>query len=113
MNALTPRQNQIAELAALGVSNGDIASKLGVTSAVVRAELEALYRKLGDGRPHNGKGRLAPTHEQVATLAAAGRTTREIAEALSLSPKTVEGHPCGSIESSAFARAPSFRGNST
>ena len=38
------------------------------------------------------KSDLAPTQEQVAALAAAGRTNREIAEALGLAVKTVERH---------------------
>jgi DNA-binding NarL/FixJ family response regulator len=51
-----------------------------------RAELDAI-----GGRPAP-TGELTPTEERVARLAAAGRTNREIAEALFLSVRTVEGH---------------------
>jgi len=51
-----------------------------------RAELTAI-----GGRPAP-TGELTPTEERVARLAAAGRTNREIAEALFLSVRTVEGH---------------------
>lgn len=38
------------------------------------------------------KDELTPTEEQVATLAAGGRTNREVAQALHMSPKTVEAN---------------------
>jgi DNA-binding CsgD family transcriptional regulator len=38
------------------------------------------------------KDELTPTEEQVAALAAAGRTNREVAAALHMSPKTVEAN---------------------
>ena len=37
-----------------------------------------------------GPGRLTPTEERVATLVAAGLTYREVADALFISPKTVQ-----------------------
>jgi DNA-binding CsgD family transcriptional regulator len=40
-------------------------------------------------RPVSG-GELTPSEEQIARLAAAGQTNREIGQALFLSPKTVE-----------------------
>jgi DNA-binding NarL/FixJ family response regulator len=51
MTSWTPRQKQIANLAALGLTNGEIASALKVTPAAVLAELEALYRDLGGSGP--------------------------------------------------------------
>ena len=48
VDALTERQRQIAERAALGYSNGEIAVELDVTTDDVRAELEAFYRTVGD-----------------------------------------------------------------
>jgi DNA-binding CsgD family transcriptional regulator len=44
------------------------------------------------GRPRTGAGALTASERQIAELAAAGRTTRQIAATLFLSPKTVEGH---------------------
>jgi DNA-binding CsgD family transcriptional regulator len=43
-------------------------------------------------RPRTGAGALTASERQTAELAAAGRTTKEIAAVLFLSPKTVEGH---------------------
>lgn len=57
VDALTPRQREIARLAALGVDNAGVATKLGVTTAVVQAELEALYRALGDDEQADGDDR--------------------------------------------------------
>jgi DNA-binding CsgD family transcriptional regulator len=53
---------------------------------IARAELAAIA-----GRPAP-TGELTPTEERVASLAAAGRTNREIAETLFLSVRTVETH---------------------
>jgi hypothetical protein len=47
---LTERQAKIAELAALGLSNALIASRLGLTQAVVRADLSEIYRAARCGR---------------------------------------------------------------
>lgn len=44
------------------------------------------------GRPSRGAGALTASERQTAELAAAGRTTKEIAAVLFLSPKTIEGH---------------------
>ena len=43
-------------------------------------------------RPRTGVMALTASERQTAELAAAGRTTRQIAATLFLSPKTVEGH---------------------
>jgi DNA-binding CsgD family transcriptional regulator len=43
-------------------------------------------------RPRSGVRALTASERQTAELAAAGRTTRQIAASLFLSPKTVEGH---------------------
>jgi DNA-binding NarL/FixJ family response regulator len=55
MTSWTPRQTQIADLAALGLTNGEIASALKVTPAAVLAELEALYRDLGGSGPSSAR----------------------------------------------------------
>ena len=52
----------------------------------VRAEADRL------GRRRPGTESLTPSEQQVAELAASGLTNREVAERLTLSPKTVEAH---------------------
>ena len=44
---LTPREQAVAGLAALGKSNTDIAAELGITERTVRAHLSATFEKLG------------------------------------------------------------------
>lgn len=44
---LTPRQNQVLELMAQGLTNKAIANKLGTTEATVRAHATAIFRALG------------------------------------------------------------------
>ncbi len=56
-----------------------------------RAELEATGERLRRGEP-NTIDELTARELQIATLLASGRTTREAAESLFLSPKTVEYH---------------------
>jgi len=46
-SALTIRQRQIAELVSTGMSNRDIAAKLSITDATVRAHLNDIFKKLG------------------------------------------------------------------
>ncbi len=57
----------------------------------LRAELHAT-----GARPRrealSGAGSLTPSEKRVADLAAAGRTNREIAQELFVTPKTVEVH---------------------
>ncbi len=57
----------------------------GLWSERARAEL----RRIG-GRAPATPGVLTPTEERVAALVAAGRTYREVADALFISPKTVQ-----------------------
>jgi DNA-binding CsgD family transcriptional regulator len=65
VDSLTPRQRQIAKLAALGLENGQVAARLGVTAAVVQAALEALYRELRDGERADGDERRAMNERSV------------------------------------------------
>ena len=44
---MTPRETQILELVARGLTNGQIAAQLGVTVHVVKSHLTSIYRKLG------------------------------------------------------------------
>jgi DNA-binding NarL/FixJ family response regulator len=69
--------------AALGIFE-----RLGAAPWVERARAE--LATIG-GRPA-ATGRLTPTEERVARLAAAGQTNREIGETLFLSVRTVETH---------------------
>ena len=50
------------------------------------------HRRQAAPRPTHRRGRPDPTQLRVATLAAGGRTNREIAERLFVTEKTVEGH---------------------
>ena len=45
--ALTPREAEVLELLAHGLSNGQIAERLGVTVHAVKYYLASIYRKLG------------------------------------------------------------------
>ena len=56
-----------------------------------RAELEATGETLRRGEPQT-VDELTPQEFQIATVLASGRTTRETAAALFLSPKTIEYH---------------------
>jgi DNA-binding NarL/FixJ family response regulator len=44
---LSMREAQVLELAALGLSNGEIAARLGVGVHAVKFHLSSVYRKLG------------------------------------------------------------------
>ena len=71
----------------------DLARRFGADTLASRAMGEA---KAADARPRrtalNGRLALTPREEQVATLAAAGRSNREIATELVITQKTVEWH---------------------
>jgi DNA-binding CsgD family transcriptional regulator len=66
----------------------DLFGELGAGAWVARAEAE--LRRIGGRAPASGE--LTPIERRVAELVAAGRTNREVAAALFLSPRTVEGH---------------------
>ena len=71
----------------------DLALECGAPPLAERAATE--LRAAGTrprGRPRTGAAALTASESQIAELAAAGRTTRQIAATLFLSPKTVEGH---------------------
>jgi DNA-binding NarL/FixJ family response regulator len=44
---LTPSERRVAELAAAGLTNRDVATKLFVSAKTVEANLTQIYRKLG------------------------------------------------------------------
>jgi DNA-binding CsgD family transcriptional regulator len=59
-------------------------------AALWAEKARAGLRRLG-GRPR-GLGELTPTEERVAALVGEGRTNREVAAALYITERTVEGH---------------------
>ena len=46
LSALTRRRRQVAKLACRGLSNREIAEKLGLTEGTVKIHLHAIYEKL-------------------------------------------------------------------
>ena len=46
-HALTPRELEVAELAADGMSNRDIATRIGLSARTVETHLQRAYTKLG------------------------------------------------------------------
>lgn len=64
--------------------------RMGAASLAERCRRE--LTRLGGERAPARRLALTPTERSVAELAAAGRTTRQIADALFISPKTVEGN---------------------
>ena len=66
-------------------------------------ETRAELARVGARRPQPS-GQLSPAEQRVAELAGDGLANKEIAQALFLSVKTVEGHLCTSTRSSVFAR---------
>jgi DNA-binding CsgD family transcriptional regulator len=71
----------------------DLAAAGGATALAAHAlgELRAAGAR-PRGRATTGPGALTASERRVATLAAAGHSTRQIAEQLAVSPKTVETH---------------------
>jgi DNA-binding CsgD family transcriptional regulator len=70
----------------------ELASECGAFALVEHARTE--LRMAGARprqRPHTGPAALTPSERRTAELAASGRTTKQIAASLFLSPKTVEG----------------------
>ena len=66
----------------------DLFASLGARAWAERAEAE--LGRIGGRAPSSGE--LTPVERRVAELVAAGRTNREVAAALFLSTRTVEGH---------------------
>jgi DNA-binding NarL/FixJ family response regulator len=58
--SLTPRQRDVARLAAQGIANRAIAERLGVSVRTIESHLEQAYRKLGAKDRHELAGLLAP-----------------------------------------------------
>jgi len=67
---LTPREAEVLELAAHGLSNGQLADRLGVTVHAIKFHLASIYRKLGVANRTEAAGlyfqHLAPLPEKAA-----------------------------------------------
>ena len=71
----------------------DLAHECGATALAQRARAELLAAGARPRRPAiTGRDALTPTEARVAQMAAQGQATREIAQALFVTPKTVETH---------------------
>jgi len=66
--ALTRRQHDVAQLAAAGLSNNEIADRLGVGVRTVESHLDAAYRRLGVSRRSDLPTFLTPTTPPVASV---------------------------------------------
>jgi DNA-binding NarL/FixJ family response regulator len=49
IDSLTPREVEVARLAAKGQSNKEITHSLGITEGTIKVHLNAIFRKLGVG----------------------------------------------------------------
>jgi DNA-binding NarL/FixJ family response regulator len=47
LGALSPRETQVLDAASLGLTNDQVAARLGVTVHAVKFHLASIYRKLG------------------------------------------------------------------
>lgn len=65
--ALTPAQRRVADLAAGGVANRDIAERLVVTTRTIELHLSATYRKLGIRTRADLPSALTPDEDERAT----------------------------------------------
>ena len=71
----------------------DLAHRCGATVLAKRAREELLATGARPRRPAlTGRDSLTPTEARVARMAALGLSTREIAQSLFITPKTVETH---------------------
>lgn len=72
----------------------EVFDSLGATplAEIARNELRAAGVASTDAPPHNALQALTAQERQIVEMAAAGRTNREIAERLKISPRTVASH---------------------
>jgi DNA-binding CsgD family transcriptional regulator len=76
LEALTPREHELARLAAREHSNVEIAERLFITRKTVESHLSAIYRKLDIGSRSELAAALAPTEAAQVGASAASRASR-------------------------------------
>lgn len=95
---LTPREREIVERVAMGLSNKSVAYELGVCESTVATHLARAMRKLGVTRREALVPRpqasatlshLTAAEREVVALVLSGKTDRAIAKARGTSPRTV------------------------
>ena len=86
MDTVQRRHRQKSAHRAALVAAHDMFADLGATLWVDKAAAES-FSRVGGRTPISG---LTPTERQIAELIAAGRTYREVAAELFISPKTVQ-----------------------
>jgi len=109
---LTPREREVFDLVAEGMSGNEIAAKLGLGISTIRTHLGSIYRVLGTAhstadvvrfahgleipkapvRTDSGLEKLSAREREVFDLIVDGATNAGIAKKLGLSIKTVQTH---------------------
>lgn len=110
-DTLSASQQQIAQLAAAGLRNREIAAALWISDKTVESHVATILSALGTtnrvgiGREIGGDtvavhldGVLTARQREVAQLVARGHTNAEISTLLGISEKTVEKHVAGLFE---------------
>ena len=106
LGTLSPRQREVARLAATGLSNKQIGRELGITEGTVKAHMKEAMKALGAerryelpsllmaDRPTPGRKRVQLTQRQneVLALVADGLRSEEIAVRLGVVAGTVKQH---------------------
>ncbi|MGH3048526.1 MAG: helix-turn-helix transcriptional regulator, partial [Gaiellaceae bacterium] len=93
LGAATRRANRRSDARRLLTQAMDLGNRYGLTAAAKRARTElAVLGRRRRGSEREGIDALTASERRVADLAAAGRTTREMAAELFVTPKTVEFH---------------------
>jgi DNA-binding NarL/FixJ family response regulator len=89
LGALLRRQRRRSEAQVMSRRAGDLFRAMGANLWAAKADSE--FGKAG-GRSRSGSATLTETETQVAELAAVGKSNRQIAAEIYMSPKTVEAH---------------------
>jgi len=93
LGAALRRANQRADARGFLQEGLELAQRCGAVPVVERAHAELLATGARPRRPvRTGVDSLTPSERRVARMAAEGQTNREIAQALFVTPKTIEMH---------------------